>query len=83
MTVHVLVSSYAEERIGERLSDSRHPSLEEAQACGETLRAKGVCVIVRPTYNETDRNGRFFREWRSFDGAEFIECRWPEFIESR
>ena len=46
MTVHLLVSSYAEERIGERLSDSRHPSLEEAQACGETLRAKGVCVIV-------------------------------------
>lgn len=36
----------------------------------------GICVIVRPNYNETDDSGRFFREWRSFNSLPFKESRW-------
>lgn len=61
---------------GERLVDEVLPSVEEATVLGNTKRGKGLSVIVRPHYNEVDDNGRFFREWRSFDGDEFKECRW-------
>ncbi len=65
---------------GERLVDARLANLEDARALGETKRAPGMCVIVRPTYNETDDAGkRFYREWRSFNGEPFKECRWSAF----
>lgn len=39
--------------------------------------SKGISVIVRPAYNETDEQDKqYFREWRSFDGGEFNEVRW-------
>ena len=37
---------------------------------------KGKCVILRPKFNEENCNGRFFREWRSFDGGELKEIKW-------
>lgn len=37
-----------------------------------------LCVIVRPNYGETDEKGRFFREWRSFDGEPLKEIRWDQ-----
>lgn len=52
------------------------PDVLSAQRLGESLLAKGKCVIVRPTYNEEDSRGQFFREWRSFNGEPFYECRW-------
>ena len=39
---------------------------------------KGKCVILRPKFNEEDCNGRFFREWRSFDGGELKEIKWRQ-----
>ncbi len=39
----------------------------------------GLCVIIRPCYNEETSEGKkFFREWRSFDGAHFNEARWDD-----
>lgn len=48
-------------------------TLETARAIGEGHKKKGVAVIVRPNYNEEG----FFREWRSFNGKPFKECRFP------
>lgn len=36
----------------------------------------GTFVIVRLNFNESDEKGDFFREWRSFGGDAFYECRW-------
>jgi len=75
--VSVIVSKCVGERIyGDRLIDATYPTLDTARKLGETYRGNGKSVIVRPLYNESDDDGRFFREWRSFDGGEFKECRW-------
>jgi hypothetical protein len=42
----------------------------------ERCKGKGTAVVVRPNYNEHDEKGKFFREWRSFNGADFTESRW-------
>lgn len=75
--VSVIVSKCNDEgRIfGDRLFDEKYPTVEEARAIGLTKCADGVSVIIRPNYNETDSEGRHFREWRSFNGAAFKECR--------
>lgn len=65
---------------GERLLDKTYPTLEEATESGKFMCGKGLCVIVRPNYNETDSKGRFFREWRSFNGEALKECRWDALI---
>lgn len=36
---------------------------------------EGFSVIIRPNFNEEDEKGRFFREWRSFNGSLFKEVR--------
>ena len=59
---------------GQQITD--FPNVEEARAMGESQRAKGQAVIVRPAYNEIDDKGDFFREWRSFDGGDFQEVDW-------
>lgn len=59
-----------------RLSESTFSSLEEARKVGEEKRLLGMCVIIRPLYNEEDTKGRFFREWVSFNGGKFVEQRW-------
>lgn len=58
--------------------ETRHDNIVEAAKEASTLVADGIAVIIRPTYNEVDEStgGRFFREWRSFNGAKFQECRW-------
>ena len=61
---------------GERLFEGNYPTVEEATSQADKFRDKGVSVLVRPTYNERDDKGRFFREWRSFHGEAFKECRW-------
>lgn len=61
---------------GDRLVDATYDTVEEATAQADPHRRQGVSVIVRPTYNESDDKGRFFREWRSFHGEAFKECRW-------
>lgn len=53
-----------------------HYNTAGALADGEARKAVGVAVIVRPNYNESDSEGRYFREWRSFNGQPFKECRW-------
>lgn len=51
-----------------------YPNLAEAFIVGESKKAKGYSATVRPTYNETDEEGRrFYREWCSFDGEGFKE----------
>lgn len=76
-TISVLVSKCIQDRIwGDRLFDENFLSLEEAQNIGISKKVPGVCVIVRPSYNEKDEKGTFFREWRSFNGEPFKECRW-------
>lgn len=61
---------------GDRIVDECFTSLMLANSLGEMARSKGWCVIIRPNYNESDEEGSFFREWRSFDGEPFKECRW-------
>ena len=62
---------------GPPLCDTTFPTLEAAMAFGEPATGNGLCVIVRPNYNETDDAGKgFFREWRSFDGQALNEVRW-------
>ena len=74
--VCVIVSKCIGDRIyGDRLVDEKLSSVEDAKALGEKHRAAGQSVVVRPNYNEEDSDGRFFREWRSFDGTPFKECR--------
>ncbi len=71
----VIVSKCVKDRIyGESLIDT-YATLEEARRVGESKRADGMSVVVRPSFNEEDDNGRFFREWRSFNGEEFREVR--------
>jgi len=65
---------------GERLFDERYPTLEAARAQGESKSALGMSVIIRPNYNERDAKGDYFREWRSFNGEPFKECRWDNMI---
>lgn len=55
---------------------SRFTSIQEAFAFGHSKRAVGFAVIVRPTYNEKDSCGEFYREWRSFNSSAFEEYRW-------
>lgn len=65
---------------GDRLVDSTYSTaeyanpLESAREEAEAKIAKGVSVVLRPDYNEQDQQGRFFREWRSFDGGPLEEC---------
>lgn len=74
--VSVIVSKCVDDRIfGDRLIDTSFPSVGRARVIGNQYRAKGACVILRPNYNETDADGRFFREWRSFNGEPFKEVR--------
>ena len=61
---------------GDRLVDAPFTSLVVAKSLGEMARMEGWCCIIRPAYNEEDEKGRFFREWRSFNGEPFKECRW-------
>jgi hypothetical protein len=61
---------------GHPIEDEIFASLEAANEFAEGFKSLGVSVIVRPTYNETDSTGRFFREWRSFNGEAFKESRW-------
>lgn len=62
---------------GERLVDRSMDTVEEATRLGHLYRVVGQSVVVRPNYNEEDEKGKFFREWRSFNGEPFRECRWP------
>lgn len=62
---------------GERLVDKTFPTVEEALKQGGLYRTLGQSVVVRPRYNEKDEKGSYFREWRSFNGEPFKECRWP------
>lgn len=76
-TITVIVSRFTNNRIyGPRLLDVKTQSLDDAFAIGKDKTADGMSVIVRPNYNETDSKGRFFREWRSFNGEPFKEVRW-------
>lgn len=61
---------------GERLFAEHCDSLDKAKEIGESKRAKGMSVLIRPNFNEYDEKGKYFREWRSFDDAEFKEARW-------
>lgn len=49
--------------------------IDAAMLAGKNI-GQNRSVIIRPTFNERDENGGFFREWRSFDGKAFQECRW-------
>lgn len=61
---------------GEELHRQTYPSFEEARQVGSAAKGESISVIVRPTYNESDAEGNYFREWRSYNGAEFVECKW-------
>ena len=60
---------------GDRLVTYTFYSVEEALLEGKFQSADGRCVIVRPTYNEEDDKGHFYREFRSFNGEAFKEIR--------
>ncbi len=78
MSISVIVSE------GVRTFYERYETVDEAWTFGETQIANGFVVIVRPNYNEKDASGSFFREWRSFNGKPFKECRWAydSFVEA-
>lgn len=80
-TTTVIVSACRKKRDGVYLvyGDCKRETflnLAAARSNGEAKKAMGLSVIVRPNYNEFDAEGKFFREWRSFDGAAFEEVRW-------
>lgn len=54
-------------------TEKQFTCFHEAMLYGNKAVVKGVCVIVRPNYNETDINGSFYREWRGIDGATLAE----------
>jgi hypothetical protein len=80
MTIAVLVADW--EASTQRLSvfdqDERTRWEDPLGALFSALksRAVGKAVIIRPSFNEVDEHGSFFREWRSFDGEMFYEIRW-------
>lgn len=60
----------------EQLQKLDFENLVEATIAAVRLAKHGFAIIIRPNYNETDDAGnRFFREWRSFNGAPFKEIR--------
>lgn len=62
---------------GDRLVDETFTDMDAAKSLADSKLGKGLSVILRPNYNETDENGkRYFREWRSFDGEALREVRW-------
>jgi hypothetical protein len=74
--VSVIVSRYANGHAYDKLQNLTCSGLKDAMYEADKLRTHGVSVIVRPNYNETDAEGRYFREWRSLDGTPFKECKW-------
>ena len=64
-------------RLGDRLFSATFGSVEEAMKRAADCCLPGVAVTVRPNYNEKDERGRFFREWRSFNGGALEEIRFP------
>lgn len=60
---------------GDRLFDATFPSLDAAMEEGRFQCGDGRSVVVRPSYNEKDEIGCFFREWRSFNGEALKEAR--------
>jgi hypothetical protein len=50
------------------------PTVHAAKRAAWSYKRKGMTVILRPRYNETDAKGRYFRDWRSFDGGVLREC---------
>lgn len=74
--VSVIVSKCAGNRIyGDRIVDKSFTTIDEAKSFADQFRDDGKSVIVRPCYNEHDSEGRYFREWRSFNGETFREIR--------
>ena len=73
----VLVSDYVKDRVVMR-SQIRviFPDLPTAAMVARTHKRIGSAIIIRPNFNEQDERGKFFREWRSFDGEAWRECRW-------
>lgn len=77
MSVSVIVVKCIGERTyGAAIVDTRMATVDEARALAEPHCAEGICVIVRPNYNEGEGVARFFREWRSFHGKPLTEVRW-------
>lgn len=73
-TITVIVARCDEDArmsVGARLFDETYQIIEFAKSIGEGHKKEGVVVIIRPNYNEEG----FFREWRSFNGKPFSECR--------
>lgn len=73
----VIVSEYVNDCVVMR-SQIRviFPDLPTAAMVGRTHKRGGSAVIIRPNFNEQDNDGKFFREWRSFNGEAWRECRW-------
>lgn len=74
--ISVIVGSCVNDRILGQSQTRFFETLDAANTYAQTKSGKGVSVIVRPSYNETDEQGNFYREWRSLDGTPFRECRW-------
>jgi hypothetical protein len=56
---------------GEWLANATFRNIPDAVCLAQSLRAEGICVVVRPNFN--DPGNRSFREWRSFNGSDFAE----------
>jgi len=61
--------------LSNKREESSFDTYIQARAYGDTCVAEGIAVIIRPTYNEVDSQGNFFREYRSIDGASFKEIK--------
>ena len=78
--VHIIVVGWDGERrriYGDRAEYVLH-SEEDALESAKVYCKKGLCVIIRPNYNDDD--GLSFHEYRSFDGGEFIRVSFPGMI---
>ncbi len=63
---------------GDRVVTWKCPDARLALSNAINEAATGVCVIIRPNFNERDVDGSvYFREWRCFNNGPFVECKWP------
>lgn len=62
---------------GDRIVDTGFDTVSEALEEGKFQCGDGRSVVVRPNYNESDADGTFYREWRSFNGEQLKEVRFP------
>lgn len=63
-----------------KIHTKKYESPDEAVTMAKKHAMPGVLVVIRPSFNEIDGNGKtYFREWKSINGKTFRSVSWPGF----